>query len=138
LAFRENARLNPNALLRSPMTMDDYLEARRIADPLRLYDCVMPCSGADAIVMVSAKVAETLSGPLSRIKAGGEVHNYPADNIYALSAGWETFSPTMWERAGCAPADMDFVQLYDDYPVMCFIQLESMGFAAPGEAARLF
>lgn len=138
IAFRENARLNPNALLRGEMTMDDYLNARQIADPLRLYDCVLPCCGADAVVMVSEKLARRLSGPKSRILAGGEMHNYPAHDIYALSAGWETFSPRMWEQAGLTPQDMDMVQLYDDYPVMCFVQLEGMGFAQKGQAARLF
>jgi len=138
LSFRENARLNPNALLRQPLTMDDYLNARQIADPLRLYDCVLPCSGADAIVMVSRKVADRLSGPRSRLAAAGEIHNYPSDDIYALSAGWETFTPRMWDKAGASPADMDFVQLYDDYPVMSFIQLEGMGFAERGTAAELF
>ena len=138
LAFRENARLNPNALLRSPMTMDDYLNAKQIADPLRLFDCVLPCSGADAIVMVSEKVASTLSGPKSRLLAAGEIHNYPSNDIYALSAGWETFSPRMWDQARISPQDVDFVQLYDDYPVMCFVQLEGMGFAQRGKAADLF
>jgi len=45
VARRYNAIGNPNALLRTPMSMRDYLTARPIADPLRLYDCVMPCAG---------------------------------------------------------------------------------------------
>jgi len=138
IAFRQNAQLNPNALLRGEMTMDDYLNARQIADPLRLYDCVLPCCGADAIVMVSERLAERLKGPKTRLLSAGEMHNYPASDIYALSAGWETFSPRMWEQSGLTPQDMDVVQLYDDYPVMCFVQLEGMGFAEKGQAARLF
>src|SRR5690606_35689550 len=43
-----------------------------------------------------------------------------------------------WDQAGVAPSDTDFVQVYDDYPVMCFLQLEGMGFAQPGQAASLF
>ncbi|MBK8739173.1 MAG: hypothetical protein IPM02_06305 [Betaproteobacteria bacterium] len=73
-----------------------------------------------------------------RLLGGGEIHNYPANDIYKLSAGWETFRDRMWSQAGCGPEAMDFVQLYDDYPVMCFLQLEGMGFAEPGRAAALF
>src|SRR3546814_3835478 len=50
IAQRNNALLNPNALFKEALTMRDYLEARAIADPLRLYDCVLPCCGGDAIV----------------------------------------------------------------------------------------
>src|SRR3546814_14235426 len=48
IAQRNNALLNPNALFKEALTMRDYLEARAIADPLRLYDCVLPCFGGAA------------------------------------------------------------------------------------------
>ena len=57
---RASAKLNENALLRGSMTIEDYLDARVIADPIRLYDCVLPCAGADAVVV----------GPLDRVPAG--------------------------------------------------------------------
>jgi len=137
LAQRQNAMLNPNALLREPLTMEAYLGARLIADPLRLFDCVLPCCGADAVVLASEEVAARLSVPRVRLLGGGEIHHYPAGDIYALGAGWEVFRDRMWAQAGCGPTDMDFVQLYDDYPVMEFIQLEGMGFAERGGAAAL-
>jgi len=117
--------------------MDDYLNARVIADPIHLYDCVYPCCGADAIVLVSANTADRLRVPRVKILGGGEIHNYPANEIYKLSAGWETFRDRMYSQAGYGPGDMHFVQLYDDYPVMEFIQLEGMGFAERGKAAEL-
>jgi acetyl-CoA acetyltransferase len=137
IAQRQNAMRNPNALLRTPLTLDDYLNARPIADPLRLYDCVLPCCGADAVVLASEEVARRLEVPKVRILGGGEIHNYPAADIYALSAGFETFRERMWRQAGREPGQMDFIQLYDDYPVMEFLQLEGMGFAERGRAARL-
>lgn len=137
IAQRRNAMLNPNALLRTELTMEAYLNARPIADPLRLFDCVLPCCGADAVVLASAAVAKRLAVPRIRLLGGGERHNTPAGDIYALSAGWETFRDRMWKTAGVLPAEMDFVQLYDDYPVMEFIQLEGMGFAPRGGAGRL-
>lgn len=137
VAQRQNALLNPNALFKVPLTMEDYLGARPIADPIHLFDCVHPCSGADAVVLASEAVARSLSAPKVRILGGGAIHNYPATNIYALTVGLETFRDRMYALAGCGPGDMDFVQLYDDYPVMEFIQLEGMGFAERGKAKDL-
>jgi acetyl-CoA acetyltransferase len=136
LSLRENAQANPNALLRTPLTMSDYLNAKQIADPLRLFDCVMPCIGGDCVVLASEKIARTLPGPKIAIAASGEYHNYPANNVYSLSAGWTGFSERMYERAGIAPEDLDFAQLYDDYPVMVFIQMEGLGLCKPGKAAE--
>lgn len=137
IAQRSNAMLNPNALLRTPLTMQDYLNARLIADPLRLYDCVLPCCGADAVVLAGEEVARKLRVPKVKIMGAGEIHNYPAHDLYALSAGWETFRERMWSQAACGPRDVDFIQLYDDYPVMEFVQLEGMGIAERGKAAEL-
>ncbi len=137
IAQRANALRNPNALFKTALTMDDYLGARPIAEPLRLYDCVLPCCGGDAVVLCGERTAARLSVPRVRILGGGERHNYPADEIYGLRAGWESYREAMYEQAGCGPADLDFAQLYDDYPVMEFLQLEGLGFCAKGEAAAL-
>ena len=128
--LRANARLNEAALLRGPLTLDDYLNAPMIADPLRLYDCVMPCSGAEAVII----------GPLDRVPRGKGVrvlgarerHNHPPGEIAPLCGGWELFRDSLYAEAGYAPADMDFVQLYDDFPIMAAIQLEDLGFCAKG------
>lgn len=137
VAQRQNAQRNPNALFRGkPMMLKDYMKARIIADPLHLFDCVHPCAGADCVVLASEQVAERLEVPGVRILGGGELHNNPANDIYSLRGGWEQFRDRMYEQAGCGPEDMHFVQLYDDYPVMEFIQLEGLGFCAPGETAR--
>jgi acetyl-CoA acetyltransferase len=134
ISLRENAQRNPNALLRKPLTMEDYLQAKPIADPLRMFDCVMPCIGGDAIVLASERVARELSGPQLRILAAEEIHNYPANDVYRLPGGWEGFADRLYARAGCGPQDLHFAQLYDDYPVMCFVQLEGLGICAPGTA----
>ncbi|MGH9805924.1 MAG: thiolase family protein [Terriglobia bacterium] len=136
IALRTNALRNPNAIFKEPLTMDDYMNARRIADPLRLYDCVLPCVGGDAIVLVSERIARTLPGPSVRILASEEVHNFPANDVYVTPGGWESFRERLYGRAGCGPGDMHFAQLYDDYPVMCFVQLEALGICQAGTAHR--
>jgi len=136
ISLRENALVNPNALFKKPLSMSDYLNARPIADPLRLYDCVMPCVGGDAIVLVSEKLAKTLPGPSLKILAAEELHNYPANTVYGMPGGWEGFADRLYRNAACGPADLDFAQVYDDYPIMSFIQLEGLQLCKPGEGAR--
>ena len=95
-----------------------------------------PCTGGDAVILANEKVAERLDAPLVRILGGGEQHNYPSDDIYALVSGCDAFAERMYTQAGCGPEDLDFAQLYDDYPVMAFIQLEGLGITEPGETAE--
>ena len=129
---RSNAELNPNALLRSPMTEEDYLTARLIADPIRLYDCVLPCTGADAVLVMSRERADELGLAGISILSGRAQNNYLPLEPLSLRTGAERFAPQLFEDARLAHADLDFVQLYDDYPIMEVIQLEDLGFADKG------
>jgi acetyl-CoA acetyltransferase len=94
----------------------------------------MPCIGGDAIVLVSERLARTLTGPALRILAAEEIHNAPANDVYAVPGGWGSFAERLYQRAGCRPQDLHFAQLYDDYPVMCFVQLEGLGLCGEGQA----
>lgn len=136
VAQRTNALLNPNALMKKPLTLEEYLSAREIAEPLRLFDCVHPCCGADAVILASEKVAKNLGVPLVSILGGGEQHNYPVEDIYSLRGGWEAMSERMYGQGRCSPSDLQFAQLYDDYPVMEFIQLEGLGVVPRGRTAE--
>lgn len=133
---RQNALLNPNAIFKVPLTMEEYLNARVIADPLHLYDCVLPCCGGDAVLLASEKVASTLPGPKIAILGGGEIHNTPRDDIFDLHAPFERIRARMYSQSGCGPKDMQFAQLYDDYPVIMFSQLEGYGICKTGEAKK--
>jgi acetyl-CoA acetyltransferase len=128
---RASARLNENALLRGPMTIEDYLAARVIADPIRLFDCVLPCAGADSVIVGALDRAP--SGKGVRVLSGYERHNHPAGEIAPLTGGWELFRDALWREAGIGPEEVDFVQAYDDYPIMVAIQLEDLGFCPKGE-----
>lgn len=129
---RQSARLNENALLRGPLTLEDYLGARMIADPIRLYDCVLPCAGAEAVVV--GPIDRVAKGKGVRILSGYERHNHPVGEIAPLRGGWELFRDRLWAEAGCGHSDIQLVQAYDDYPIMVAIQLEDLGFCAKGEA----
>lgn len=129
--LRANARLNEAALLRGPMTLEDYLSAPPVAEPLGKFDCVMPCSGAEAVLV--GPLGRAPKGKGVRILASRERHNHPVGELAPLSSGWEVFRDSLYEEAGYAPGDMDFAQLYDDFPIMAAIQLEDLGFCSKGE-----
>ena len=132
---RRNALAVPHAMMKRPLTMEEYLGARLVADPLRLFDCVMPCAGAEAFLVMTTDRAASLGLPYATILATMERHNaFPDDPIQARG-GWAMDAGAFYDMAGCGPGDMDLVQAYDDYPVICFLQLEDLGFCAKGEAS---
>lgn len=129
---RDHALLNENALFREPLTMEQYLDARPIAEPIRLFDCVMPCSGAEAILVTSADVGRTLGRPLVEVLSMREIHNAHPNNPSSLPGGWEVVADSLFEEAMVQRGDIDLVELYDDYPIMVAIQLEGYGFCQEG------
>lgn len=133
IAQRENARRNENALLRKPLTMAEYLGARPIADPLRLFDCVMPCAGAEAFLVMTVQRARELHLPHATLLGAIERHNAYADDPIFVRGGWAVDAAELYAQAGLQATDIDFVQLYDDYPVIVTIQFEDLGFCAKGE-----
>ena len=135
---RRNAAGNPRALLRDPMSLDDYLAARPVVEPLHLFDCVMPCAGGEGFLLMSEDRARHLELPHARILGVIERHNAFHDDPVQLRGGWHAESSRLWEQAGIEPRDIDCVQTYDDYPVISFLQLEALGFAEEGGAASLF
>jgi acetyl-CoA acetyltransferase len=136
LAQRQWARRNPLALLRGELTMADYLAARPIAAPLHLFDCVMPCAGADAFLVMHRSYADALGLPGVRILASIERHNAFPDDPIQWRGGWAVDRDALWRQAGLGPADMDVVQTYDDYPVISMLQFEDLGFCAKDDGAE--
>jgi acetyl-CoA acetyltransferase len=133
VAQRTNALGFEHALFKKPLTMAEYLDARPIADPLHLFDCVMPCAGAEAFLVMTTDRARSLGLPHARLLGAIERHNaFPADPIQ-LRGGWALDRDELYAQAGVPPADVDFLETYDDYPVISLMQLEDLGFCAKGE-----
>jgi acetyl-CoA acetyltransferase len=133
VAQRANAKHNPLALFRNDMSLDQYLSARPIAGPLHLFDCVMPCAGADGFLVMSENRARSLGLPFVRVLATIERHNAFPDDPVQLRGGWVMDRDALWTQAGLGPRDMQVVQTYDDYPVISMLQFEGLGFCAPGD-----
>ena len=130
---RENASATPWALLKKPLTMRNYLDARPIADPLRLFDCVLTCAGAEAFLIMRDDMAQDLGIPFARIRGTIERHNAYSGDVVQHRGGWSVDAGELWTTAGIRPEDTDFVQTYDDYPVISMLQFEDLGFCAKGE-----
>jgi acetyl-CoA acetyltransferase len=133
VAQRDNALKFDLSLFRKPLTLDDYMAARPIAEPLHLFDCVMPCAGADAFLVLSESKAQQLGLRYARLLGTIERHNAFASDPVQMRAGWALDRNDLYAQAGTGPADMDFVETYDDYPVISLMQLEDLGFCGKGE-----
>jgi acetyl-CoA acetyltransferase len=133
VAQRANALQFPHALMKKPLTLDDYLNARLIADPLRLYDCVMPCAGADAFLVLHRAAAEKLGLPYARILGTIERHNAFPDDPVQYRGGWALDRDELYAQAGVEPKDIDVLAAYDDYPVITLMQIEDLGFCDKGQ-----
>ncbi len=134
IAQRENALAAGRAMFNTPLSMKDYLGARPICDPLRLYDCVMPVAGADGFLVMPVARAEALDLPYARLLAAGERHNAWSDDDVHFRAGWRLYRDELYDQAGVDPDNIDFLQTYDDYPVIAMIQMEDLGFCDKGGA----
>lgn len=133
---RHNAALNPLAVYRTPLTMDDYLSARTISDPFGLYDCDVPVDGSIAVVVSAADhVADCPHPPIWIASYGGAsgadgwFHrpDYPKMAIDDAAA-------EMWQRTELRPSDIDVAQIYDGFTFITLAWLEALGICGRGES----
>jgi acetyl-CoA acetyltransferase/uncharacterized OB-fold protein len=135
---RRNAGLNPDAIYRDPMTLDDYFDARPVTSPFGLYDCDVPCDGAMAVIVSDAGVADDLPHPAVRIEAAGT----QITERLSWDQGTVTHEPQvigpathLWSRTGLTPDDVDLALLYDGFTFNCVTWIEALGFCDFGEAS---
>ncbi|MEU1983071.1 OB-fold domain-containing protein [Nocardia sp. NPDC019395] len=134
---RANAALNPSAVYRDTMTMDDYLNARPITTPFGLYDCDVPCDGAVAVIVSAADAAADLPVPGIRVEAVGTqiVERIEWDQS-TLTHEPQVLGPAahLWTRTDMRPDDVDVAELYDGFTINCLSWIEALGFCKIGEA----
>ncbi|MET0422052.1 MAG: hypothetical protein ABW073_10120 [Acidimicrobiia bacterium] len=133
---RNFANLNPKAFFHdTPMTVDDYMNARMIADPMCLFDCDIPIDGAAAIVLSRAELATSLRQPPAYVtgfgQAGFDASLVPPDEFWHTT---ESLGRGVWESSGLRPSDVDGAMLYDGFSPDVYFWLEGLGFCGRGEA----
>ncbi|CAN5201806.1 thiolase family protein [soil metagenome] len=134
--FRRHAQLNENALLRDPLTIEDYLQSELIADPIRKYDCVMRCTGAVAVVLTRESIAIASGRQPVYLGDSAEYHGYQVQegSPNRLETGFVKIRDELF--ANTSREELDFLQLYDDYPIAVLLQLEDLGFCEKGDGGR--
>lgn len=135
LTARANAARNPRALVREPLTMDEYMSSRMISSPLCLYDCDRYTDASTVLIVSAGDALGDVSCVPVRIAAmAGTVERHSWDQ-----AEWMACYPTgedLWKHSDYTPSDVDTVQLYDGFSFQVITWLEALGFCEIGEGGR--
>jgi acetyl-CoA acetyltransferase len=130
---RHNALACGSRIFKGPLTLEQYMAARPIAAPIHLFDCVMPCAGAEAFLVLSEARARDLGLAFATLRGAIERHNAFSGDPVMERGGWLVDREELYAMADARPADIGFLQAYDDYPVIVMIQCEDLGFCDKGE-----
>jgi acetyl-CoA acetyltransferase len=122
------ASQNPQAVYRSPMTLEQYLAAPIVSAPLCRFDCVPVVDGANAVVVARRDHPRARRESAVGIKAMASLHNVDHQEGSGLRTGLADIADGLWRAAGMGPTDIDVASIYDDYPVMVLVQLADLGF----------
>ncbi len=134
---RRNAALNPKAVYRDPMTLDDYFASRMVTTPFRLFDCDAPVDGSTAVIVSRADHAPNVDHRCARFEAvGTALRGRPSwdqfDDMTTMAA--RDAGAHLWERTDLTPADVDVAELYDGFSFLTMTWLEALGFCGKGES----
>ncbi len=142
VATRAHAHGNEQALMRGrPLTMDEYMSARWVSEPFRLFDCCVETDCAAAILVTTVEHAADLRQPRVTILGGAEGHPYPADDVAGrddiMRTGLHFAAAHGLAMAGVSPWDADVLGVYDCFTWIAMLELEALGLCGPGEAGDL-
>jgi acetyl-CoA acetyltransferase len=135
VGVREYARLNPDAMYRDPLSVDDVVNSRLIADPLHKLDCCVISDGGGAVILTTAERARDLKQPPVYVlgAAGTQTHWNISQMPDFTETGAATCGPAALARAGLTAADIDTVQFYDSFTITVLLLLEGLGICGRGE-----
>jgi acetyl-CoA acetyltransferase len=137
VAMRDNASRNPHAALGVPITLQDYVDSRFVAEPLRLFDCDLPVDVCGCVVITTADRAMHLRRQPVYVSAISTGTGPRPDMIFwhdydEMAFKWS--AKNLWRNAGLGPGDMDVAMLYDGFAPLVLYGLQDYGFVAKGEA----
>jgi acetyl-CoA acetyltransferase len=135
---RRNAALNPKAIYREPLTLDDYMSARMISTPFSLYDCDIPCDGATAVIVSRLDAARDLQQAPAVLEAVGvgsrdRMDTWLCRKDYPHMAMHDA-AAAMWRRTDLKPKDLDTAHLYDGFTWLAMAWMEALGICGEGES----
>jgi acetyl-CoA acetyltransferase len=137
VTMRQHALLNGNAVMKEPLTIEEYLASRRIAEPLRMFDCSVESDGAACVVVSAADHAAGMPKKAVYLSGVGEGHPESPSAVSQrrdlLALGTHKAARRAFAMAGVTPADIDVAEIYDCFTYILLRQLEELGFCAEGE-----
>jgi acetyl-CoA acetyltransferase len=133
---RRHAALNPKAVYRDPLTLEEYLGARMISTPFGLYDCDVPVDGATAVILSHRSTAADRPAAAVHLEAVGCGLRRPfgwdqGDDLTTMANA--DAAAMLWARTELRPVDVDVALLYDGFSFLALSWLEALGFCAPGD-----
>jgi acetyl-CoA acetyltransferase len=137
---RTHALDNDRAMMRKPMTMDDYFASRWIVEPFRMFDCCLETDGAVAVVLVRADRGRDLPHRPVLVQGaawGGGVTVVNNGHTDITVSPARPIADRLYATAGLGPTDIEFAELYDCFTYNVLSQLEGYGFAEPGTVGGL-
>lgn len=139
VAFRKNARLNPLAVRREPMTIDDHQNSRYVCEPLRLFDYCQINDGGVALIITSVDRAKDLKKPPIRIAGIGMADSF-CDSTVPPTDFWypalRECADQVYGTSGIAREDVDVLMAYDNFTPTVLFTLEGLGFCEQGESGH--
>jgi acetyl-CoA C-acetyltransferase len=134
VAASHHAQHNPNALLRQVLTVADVLASPMVADPLHRLDCCVVTDGGGALIIARPEIARSLNRPLVKIRGAGETVKHQNGGYFDLTtSGARQAGAQAFAEANVTPADIQYASIYDSFTITVLIQLEDLGFCAPGQ-----
>ncbi len=136
VSARRHASMHPGAQMRQPITVEDVMNSRLIADPLHLLDCSLVSDGGAALVLCSAERARDFPNPPAYVLGFGEGHSHEhlsQAHSFTESAAQES-GRQAFAMAGLGPDAVDVAGIYDCFTPVVLIELEDLGFCKRGEA----
>jgi acetyl-CoA acetyltransferase len=132
---REHAGRNPHAMYREPITVDDVLDSKLVADPLHKLDCCVISDGGCCLILTTEERARALAHRPVYIRgaAGGTTHHSIAAMADMTRTAAAVSGPKAFAEAGITPADVDVFEMYDSFTYTVLVVLEDLGFAPKGD-----
>ncbi len=133
---RKNAALNPRAVYRDPLTMDDYMNARMVTTPFCLYDCDVPLDGTGAVIVSRLDAARDLRHKPIRFEAvGTALHDHDSWWLRTdfPNMALHDSAKMLWQRTDLKPKDVTSAHLYDGFTYLTILWMEALGLTKLGE-----
>ena len=133
VAASRHAQHNEHAMYREPVTVEDVLESRVVAEPLHLLDCCVISDGGGALVVVSEEVREDIERECVEVLGHGETaSHHDAGRIDITRTGAEGSGERAFAEAGLGPEDVDYASIYDSFTITVLEAIEDLGFCEKG------